>query len=133
MTQSSGTLLYRNTPDGWRVLIVHASGNYNRKKPWTIPKGLPDLGEDLETAARRETREEAGMEAGPLTYLGFSDYQKSGKRIHCYTGPAPDAEPACTSWEIDQARFVTLDEAWNLLHPDQRVFVERLKEYLEMV
>lgn len=133
MQQSAGTLLYRNGPHGWEVLIVHPSGDYNRRKPWSIPKGVPDPGEDLEAAARRETREEAGIEPGSLVYLGFSDYQKSGKRIHCYAGPAPQDEPAPASWEIDQARFVPLDEAWTMLHPDQRVFLERLKEYLELV
>src|SRR5579872_39147 len=43
--QSSGTLLYRRAPAGLEVLLVHPSGNYNRGKPWSIPKGLPDAGE----------------------------------------------------------------------------------------
>ena len=81
MTDSAGTLLYRHAPHGWEVLIVHASGWYNRGKPWSIPKGVPDEGESLEAAARRETREEAGVEAGDLISLGFSDYRKSKKRI----------------------------------------------------
>ena len=50
MKQSSGTLLYRNGPEGLEVLLVHASGNYNRGKPWSIPKGEPDPDEtDLDT------------------------------------------------------------------------------------
>ena len=52
MKQSAGTLLYRQGPDGLEVLLVHPSGNYNRKAPWGIPKGLPAADEDLETAAR---------------------------------------------------------------------------------
>ena len=43
------------------VLLVHPSGSYNRNAPWSIPKGELDEGEDPETAARRETREEAGV------------------------------------------------------------------------
>ena len=42
MKQSAGTLLYRDGPDGLEVLLVHPSGWYNRGKPWSIPKGLPD-------------------------------------------------------------------------------------------
>jgi len=42
MKESAGTLLYRHTPDGLEVLLVHPSGNYNRGKPWGIPKVLPD-------------------------------------------------------------------------------------------
>jgi len=130
MKHSSGTLLYRQTAQDLQVLLIHASGWYNRGKPWSIPKGVPDLGEDLEAAARRETIEETGVTAGELVSLGHSDYQKSGKRIHCFAGPAPDGEPRCASWEIDEVRFVRLEEARHLLHPDQRVFLERLEEHL---
>jgi predicted NUDIX family NTP pyrophosphohydrolase len=132
MKQSAGTLLYRTGRDGVEVLIVHASGNYNRKKPWSIPKGEPDPGEnDLEVVARRETLEETDVTAGTLTALGSIKYSKSGKTIHAFAGPAPDdAKPTCASWEIDQARFVTLDEARKLLHPEQAVFIERLEKLL---
>ena len=41
MKQSAGTLLYRQGPEGLEVLIVHPSGAYNRKAPWSIPKGIP--------------------------------------------------------------------------------------------
>src|SRR5690606_867902 len=62
--ESAGTLLYRRADDGsFAVLIVHPSGNYNRRDPWGIPKGLLDEGESLEEAARRETLEETGVEA----------------------------------------------------------------------
>ena len=130
MKQSAGTLLYREGPVGLEVLIVHPSGNYNRKKPWSIPKGEPDAGEtDLEATARRETLEETGVVAGALVPLGSIQYTKSKKTIHAFAGPAPDdAAPHCASWEIDQARFVPIEEARTLLHPDQAVFLERLQE-----
>jgi len=130
--QSAGTLLYRRTEAGVEVLLVHPSGGYNRRAPWSIPKGIPDEGEtDLEATARRETLEETGVSAGPLTPLGFIDYQKSRKRVFCFAGPAPaDAAPHTASWEVDQARFVRLKEALDLLHPDQRVFLDRLAGHL---
>jgi predicted NUDIX family NTP pyrophosphohydrolase len=132
MKQAAGTLLYRQTKEGLQVVLVHPSGNYNKKSPWSIPKGLPDEGEELEAAARRETREEAGIDVtGPLTYLGYIDYTKSKKRVHCYAGPAPDEEPHAASWEIDQARFMSIDEARERIHSDQRPFLDRLLEHLE--
>ena len=132
MKQSAGTLLYRHTTAGIEVLLVHPSGNYNRHKPWSIPKGLPDEGETLEAAARRETLEEAGVTVdGPLVSLGEIVYQKSGKHIYCFAAAAPaDAAPHCASWEVDRAEFVVLDNARELLHPDQRPFLERLEEML---
>src|SRR5262245_32995861 len=133
MKQSAGTLLYRQGPGGLEVMLVHASGNYNRHKPWSIPKGEPDAGEELLAAARRETLEETGVDApADLVPLGSITYTKSRKQVHAFGGLAPaDATPRCTSWEIDQARFVTLDEARKLIHPEQAVFVERLVQALE--
>jgi predicted NUDIX family NTP pyrophosphohydrolase len=127
MKQSAGTLLYRDGLDGLEVLLVHPSGNYNRKAPWGIPKGIPDEGETLEAAARRETLEETGVHAGDLVPLGSITYTKSRKEIHAFAGPAPpEAEPRCASWEVDQARFVPLEDARRLIHPEQAVFLERL-------
>src|SRR5262245_54671211 len=117
--QSAGLLLYRMTQDAnsdaarWEVLLVHPSGNYNRRAPWGIPKGIPNAGEALEAAARRETEEETGVLAtGELVSLGYVDYTKSSKRIHAFAGLAPaDAAPRCASWEVDCAEFVDLDRA----------------------
>ena len=132
MKQAAGTLLYRDGPDGVQVLIVHPSGNYNRHKPWSIPKGEPDPDEnDLEATARRETLEETGIVAGALTPLGTVQYSKSGKTIHGYAGPAPaNAEAQCASWEIDQAEFVSIEKARRLLHPEQAPFLDRLVEWM---
>lgn len=139
MKLSAGTLLYRRsetTPhrdgDGaWEVLLVHPSGAYNRRAPWSIPKGLPDPGEAEEAAARRETVEETGVVAGPLVDLGRVRYTKSRKEIVCFAGPAPDgAAPRCASWEVDCAEFVTLERARELIHPDQAAFIDRLVAHL---
>jgi len=109
------------------VLLVHASGAYNRKAPWGIPKGLPDAGESHEDAARRETFEETGVVAGALSPLGSIDYSKSRKTVVAFEGPAPEgAAPRCASWEVDRAEFVTLERARELIHPDQLPFLDRL-------
>jgi predicted NUDIX family NTP pyrophosphohydrolase len=131
--QSAGTLLYRQGVDGLEVLIVHPSGPYNRHAPWSIPKGVPNEGEtDLEQTARRETLEEVGITPGELVPLGFIEYKKSRKDVYCFAGPAPaDAVPRLESWEIDQARFVSIDEARRLLHPDQTPFLDRLLAHLD--
>lgn len=134
MKESAGTLLYRHGPQGLEVLLVHPSGAYNRHAPWSIPKGMPDKDEeDLEKTARRETVEETGVTAaGPLIPLGHIDYRKSRKRVHCFAGAASaEAAPRPTSWEVDQACFVPLDEARERLHPDQHAFLDRLIEQLE--
>lgn len=132
MKESAGTLLYRQGPGGLEVLLVHPSGNYNRRAPWGIPKGLVDAAELPEAAARRETLEETGIAADELSSLGHMTYTKSRKRIECFAGPAPEAaSPRCASWEVDGAEFMTIDEARRRIHPEQAVFLDRLLQHLE--
>jgi predicted NUDIX family NTP pyrophosphohydrolase len=129
MKESAGTLLYRRSAGVLEVLLVHPSGNYNRRAPWSIPKGEPNPEEELEAAARRETIEETGIVPGPLTPIGSINYQKSRKRVHGFAGEAPpDAQPETASWEIDQAVFLSLDEARRRIHPDQAPFLDRLPQ-----
>src|ERR1700749_1777805 len=101
---SSGTVIYRQVDGAVEVLLVHPSGNYNRRAPWGIPKGAPNAGETLEQAARRETWEETGLEITiALIDLGYVDYTRSKKRVHGYAGEAPiGAVPRCASWEVDK-------------------------------
>ncbi|MEX0937122.1 MAG: NUDIX domain-containing protein [Pirellulales bacterium] len=131
MKQSAGTLLYRVRDGNLQVLLVHPSGNYNRRAAWSIPKGLPEEGESLEAAARRETFEETGILSADLTFLMAVDYTKSRKRIHCFAGKAPtEVQPVCGSWEVDQAEFLPWEEARHLIHPDQAPLIDKLREWL---
>jgi predicted NUDIX family NTP pyrophosphohydrolase len=134
MKTAAGLVLYRRGASGWEVLLIHASGNYNRGKPWSIPKGETDPGEtDMQVTARREVREETGVDyKGPVVPLGTVQYKKSRKIIHAFAAAAPeDAKPHCASWEVDSAEFVPLEEARKRLHPDQMPFLERLMPLLE--
>ncbi len=132
--QSAGTLLYTYVDGALHVLLVHPSGSYNRRAPWSIPKGLVEDGEDLETTARRETLEETGVQANQLVALGWIDYTKSRKRVHAFVGPIPPTStPRCASWEIDQAELMTVERAREIIHPDQAAFLDRLLAELGLI
>jgi predicted NUDIX family NTP pyrophosphohydrolase len=136
--QSAGLVIYRGAGDQLQVLLVHPSGNYNRRAPWGIPKGLPEENEPLASAAVRETREETGVtlddeQARRIVRLGSVEYKRSRKQIHAFAVPAPaGAEPQPTSWEVDQAEFVPIADARRRIHPDQLPLLDRLVEYLAM-
>jgi predicted NUDIX family NTP pyrophosphohydrolase len=128
---SSGTVLYRFVGAAVEVLLVHPAGNYNRRAPWGIPKGMPDPDETLEAAARRETLEETGVVVGELAELGHVDYTRSKKRVHAFVGPAPtDATPHCASWEVDKVEFIEVTRARRIIHPDQATLLDRLLRHL---
>jgi predicted NUDIX family NTP pyrophosphohydrolase len=82
--RSAGILMYNQNGGVLRVLLVHPGGPFWRNRDlgaWSIPKGEFDQGENAEAAARREFREELGIEAdGPLRALG-EIRQRSGKIV----------------------------------------------------
>jgi bis(5'-nucleosidyl)-tetraphosphatase len=53
---SAGVVVVRRADDHWRALLLRA---YNY---WDFPKGIVEPGEDPLTTARREVREETGIE-----------------------------------------------------------------------
>ena len=142
MKQSAGLLLYRQTPAGLQVLVVHPSGTYNKNAAWSLPKGEPEPTsaagtamnvENLELTARREVQEETGVVvAGPVRPLGFIDYKKSKKRVTAFAAELPpDQLPRCASWEIDRCELMTVDAARKVLHVDQVAFLDRLITLLQ--
>lgn len=82
---SCGTLVINK--EG-QILLCHVTGTHH----WDIPKGIQDPGESTIDAARRELREETGLEFDEALFeeIGCFDYQKN-KRLHLYRLRAPDS------------------------------------------
>lgn len=82
---SVGLLLYRTTESELQVLLAHMGGPFWAGKDdhaWTIPKGLPEEGEDASLAtAVREFGEEMGSvpPTGPTVDLGS---HRAGRKIN---------------------------------------------------
>ena len=69
------------------MLLVRRS-HPPRAGEWSVPGGAQNLGETAEAAARRELREEAGIEVGPLTLVACIDslvHDESGAVRFHYT------------------------------------------------
>lgn len=128
-TTSAGGVVINPRGD---VLVVNQRGN-----SWSLPKGHLDPGEDLVTAARRETYEESGV--NDLTYvceLGFYERPRIGKHggenpeemktLHFYLFTTTQMELAPLDEDNPEARWVSLEEAAQLLtHPKDRDFLVR--------
>src|SRR5262249_36389439 len=96
-----------------------------------IPKGGPDEGEELEASVHRETWDEAGVRAGgTLTTHGADYYRDIANEEKAVAGRVGEvAEGGRGSGDTEQYRVPTLEkqrQAPQLLHPDQRVFLDRL-------
>jgi bis(5'-nucleosidyl)-tetraphosphatase len=59
--RSAGVVVYRNLEDGGRVFLLLDYGSH-----WDYPKGHVEEGEDDLSAARRELREETGIDSVAL-------------------------------------------------------------------
>ena len=76
----AGGLVYRERNQRREVLLVRA-----RPKPhdWVIPKGHIERGETPHECARREVREEAGVDAKPVVFLDEDRFVNGkGKDVH---------------------------------------------------
>lgn len=79
-----GVVIFRN-----KVLVLYK--NYkNRYEGWVLPKGTVEPGESYEQTALREVKEETGVSAKIVEYLGKSQYSFSAyteiveKEVHWY-------------------------------------------------
>ena len=86
-SKSAGILAFRRRNGAVEVLLVHPGGPFWRNKDlgaWSIPKGEHGPDEDPERVARREFREELGIE---LTQAAFSlgeIRQRGGKLVTAF-------------------------------------------------
>ncbi len=90
--------MYRLSDEGTvEVLLVHPGGPFFAKKDdgvWTIPKGMPDPGEELLECAKREFREETGFDPGAAPFRPLGEVkQKGGKTVHAWAFPG-ECDPA---------------------------------------
>lgn len=124
---SCGTLVVSKRGE---LLLCHVTGTHN----WDIPKGIQDPGEDPLQAAKRELREETGLEFQEELFeeVGNFDYRPD-KRLHLFRVYAPEdfdnlGHLICTSHfshhitgaatpEMDGFRWATREEVGKLCWP----------------
>ena len=129
--------------------LVHPGGPYFRKKEvgvWTIPKGLPEPGEDLTDTAQREFFEETGIKPTPPFHNLGTITQKSGKVVHAWAflgSWIPATGITCNEFtmewpprsgkrvsfpEVDKAAWMNLETAQKSILPEQVPFLERAQK-----
>lgn len=143
---SAGLLLTRLSGFQPEFLLAHPGGPLFARKDdgaWTIPKGIPEPGEELFETAKREFREETGFSLPDSDYIPLGEVrQKSGKRVHCWLCFG-DCDPSQLQsnlfemeWpprsgrrqsfvEVDRADFFSADAAKVKLLTAQTPFIDR--------
>jgi len=95
---------------------------------WVHPGGFVDRGETLEEAARRETREEVGLDVEILGLLGAFSFHDSEVVVVTYAARAISGEPTVGDESLEVRTFDPRELPWDeLAFPSTRL---ALKEYL---
>lgn len=114
LVRAAGGVIRRNGSRGpMRVAIVHRPGYDD----WSFPKGKVDRGETLEETALREVEEETGLRCRLVAPLGCTAYadHKGRDKVACYWLMDVVGGRLRTGSEVDEVRWVTVDEAVDLL------------------
>src|SRR5437867_10792639 len=78
---SAGGVAFRNRNKQVEVALI----SVGEEKRWQLPKGIVDKGESTEDAARREVREEAGIDTEVIDRIDKVEYwyfwKEDGRRV----------------------------------------------------
>lgn len=145
---SAGCVVYRFDSDSVEVLLLErffsSNPEYSSGVNYNLPKGHVAREETLESAAIRETEEEAGCKVVVQTYLGalVRDFTHpshgvyNDKTVHYFAGLWQDDLEGIDS-EHDSRSWFGLDEAIKLLRTtnerkEEYLIVQRLQKFLEL-
>jgi len=109
LIQAAGGLLWRRSPSGMEIAIVHRS----RYDDWTLPKGKLQAGETWFEAATREVKEETGYDSAPLGFAGAIAYQTGkGPKLVRFRHMLAVGEPSDQiDTEVTEVCWLSIEEA----------------------
>ena len=132
-TSCGGVVIFRG-----KVLLLYK--NYkNKYEGWVLPKGTVEDGEEYKETAIREVKEETGVSASIIKYVGRSQYSFStsidvvSKDVHWYLMMADSyySKPQREEYFLDSG-YYKFHEAYHLLKfPNEKQILE--KAYAEYV
>ena len=105
MIQIAGVLIENK---GKYLLVQEGSGS--AKGLWNLPAGHVDPGETLEQAARREAREESGLNVAIEDHL-ITGRTKEGHPYSVFRAKIIDGDISIPKNEISDAKWVSLKDA----------------------
>lgn len=127
--RSCGVVPYRKTEDGIRYLVLLQTNGF-----WSFPKGHMEAFEEEQETALRELKEETGLDAVLHSDIReMVSYPMGGgrtKQVVIFPGKV-SGDVILQKTEAVSHRWVTAQEAKQLLHPDFTSVLDRIHKALE--
>lgn len=134
-TSCGGVVIYRG-----KILTLYKSYR-NKYEGWVLPKGTVEAGERYEDTAIREVREEAGVQAAIVKYIGKSQYSFTvpedtvEKEVHWFlmTADSYYSKPQREEYFVDSG-YYKFHEAYHLLKfsNERQILEKAYSEYLNL-
>lgn len=135
---SAGGVAFRKEDNQVYIALISVADN----KRWQLPKGRVANAETPEAAALREVREEAGINTeylGPIDEIEYWFFAgKPGRRVRIhkfvrfYLLRFLSGDPRDHDKEVDEARWVDIDQAQNLLaFESEKDIVRQAKDLID--
>ena len=134
-TSCGGVVIFRG-----KILVLYK--NYkNKYEGWVLPKGTVEAGEAFNETAIREVREETGVSASIIKYVGKSQYTFNTssdtivKDVHWYLmmSDSYSSKPQREEFFVDSG-YYNYHEAYHLLKfsNEKQILEKAYAEYLEL-
>lgn len=134
-TSCGGVVIFRG-----KVLVLYKNIK-NKYEGWVLPKGTVEEGEEHKETALREVREESGVNASVIRYIGSSRYSFAAgddvvdKQVHWYLMMADSyySKPQREEYFMDSG-YYKFHEAYHLLKfPNEKQILEQAyAQYMEL-
>ena len=134
-TSCGGVVIFRG-----KILVLYKNFK-NKYEGWVLPKGTVEEGEDDKETALREVKEETGVSAQIIKYVGKSQYTFSvpsdvvDKEVHWYLMMADSYYSKPQKEEFfEDSGYYKFHEAYHLLKfsNEKQILEKAYAEYLEL-
>ena len=132
--KSCGAIVYRKYHGNTEILLVRSikSGH------WSFPKGHVEEGETEEETARREIKEETGLDVlldtGFRETVTFSPKRNTKKTVVYFVGMATSHEAVPQQEEISELKWHEIGQAIGMLtYENDKMIVSKAKAFIALM
>lgn len=132
--ESCGGIVYRKFHGNTEILLIkHIKSGY-----WSFPKGHVENGETEEETAKREIKEETGIDvyidSGFRETVTYSPRKDAKKEVVYFVARARNYDYTPQLEEISEIRWVGIGQAHNLLvYDNDKLIVNKAKSFIALM